>query len=206
MSSRLDKVRLNGGAFFAAAIAALLVAAGARAQTENQWRYQFDQSYHIVYYSPEAFGCYRPGNLKNIGAAMAKTQQEIQQLNAALGEFPTSEGLSSMDKPSVNALTGMIRHLTDILVRLQRLPPCDGQAPSLTNGPPPAGGDTGGTGNGGTDENGGSGDGGPAPPDANGGDGQGGVGGCVSGNDGGQGDCGMDQHHNDNGNKHHSNH
>ena len=163
-------------------------------------------------------------NRKNIGLAIAKTQQEILLLSKPLAEL-TSEGPNSQDAPAVAALTGMVAHLRDILFRLLHLPPCPEQpteAP-VTPGPPPPDGGTGASGDGGPDQNGGSnqngGDDTVVPQGDLGGTGENGQLGqgaspCGPGsNASDQGNCPQDQYglnrpnqHGDNGNGHHNNH
>src|SRR5258706_12897307 len=83
-SAARTKARFIGSTFLATAIVAVVFAPSVQAQTANQWRYQFDQSYHIVYYSPEAFECRGPGNEARVSAAIVKTQAEMDELGAAL--------------------------------------------------------------------------------------------------------------------------
>jgi hypothetical protein len=208
----LAQARAIGGAFTGAVIAALILAAGAQAEdqaTANEMRYQLDGYYHIVYYSPEAFECFRPGNRKNIGLAIAKTQQEIQLLSKPLAELMSASSTSE-DVSTVAAFKEMIAHLKDILSRLLRLPPCPEQPAEVpvTPGPPPSSDNTYQNGNGGPDQNG---DGGPGDNGENQQDG------CLPGSNGvGQGGCGNDQNqqhgmnqsnnHNDGGSGHHNNH
>ncbi len=177
------------GAILGSAMAAFWCAATAHAQADNNLRYQLDQRLHIVYYSPEAFGCVRPGNVNNIRAAIATTLNEIRQLQDQLAPF--QRGQSSEDQPYIDTVTGMIAHLNDILFRLRLLRPCEDEPTAMPVTPgtaPPGNTDAGGNG-GGPDENG------AVPPD---GDGNGETGqafpGSCSGNSGlmagGSDDCG----------------
>ena len=208
---------LFGSALFGAGIAGLLFAAGAQAQTENEQRYEIDQRLHIIYYSPEAFGCVSANNAKNIAAAISKTQAEIRLIQSELSAFPPiNSGLSADDSTYVASLTGISVHLSNILSRLRALPPCRVELPPPgTNGPPPD--DTTETNNAGANQNGGEdlvvpqGDLG-----GNGENGQIGQGAspCWPGSDASdQGNCPQDQYglnrpnqHGDNGNGHHNNH
>src|SRR5437764_203134 len=115
----------DGSALFGAGIAGLPFAAGAQAQTENEQRYEIDQRLHIIYYSPEAFGCVSANNAKNIAAAISKTQAEIRLIQSELAAFPPiNSGLSADDSTYVASLTGISVHLSNILSRLGALPPC----------------------------------------------------------------------------------
>src|SRR5260221_11426464 len=112
----LAQVGKIGGAFLGTAIAVLAFAQSVQAQTANQWRYQYDQSYHIIYYSPEAFECVNFSNKARITTAILKTQAEIKDLSFATSVLLPYRKLDpKYYGPQVDAIKGIIAHLNDIL-------------------------------------------------------------------------------------------